>query len=344
MNLAWTIVIAILIFGLIIFIHELGHFATAKAVGIRVHEFALGMGPVLFRVKKGETQYAIRMFPIGGFVAMEGEEEDSEDTGAFCNKKVWQRTLVIVAGATMNILLGYVIMLIIVSNQNMVSTTVISEFDKDSASAQSLQVGDKILKVNNSVVHTANDIIFALVEAGDKPISMDILRKDEKQSLANVPFQLEKMEDGTPVVKLDFRVWGAKKTVGSVLRESWFMTTGVVKQVWSAFVKLVTGQFKVSQLSGPVGVTQAIGQVASTTNYSNLLMMIAFITINIGVFNLLPLPALDGGKLVFLLVEAVRGKPVPAKYEGFVHAAGLAFLMLVMVFVTFQDIVRIFKK
>lgn len=336
--------LAILMFGVIIMIHEMGHFFAAKAVGVQVHEFAIGMGPVVFRVEKGGTKYSLRLFPIGGFIAMEGEDEDSNDPNAFCNKPVWQRIIVDAAGATMNILLGFIVMVVIVCTQGMISTTIISEFDPSASSIQKLEKDDEILRINKEKVHTANDVIFALIHAEDKQIDILVRRNNEKVELKDVPFEREKMEDGTPVVKLDFRVYGDKLTVGSVLKESWYLTTGVVKEVWNAFTKLITGQFKVTQLSGPVGVTQAIGAAAATENSGNLLMMLAFITINIGVFNLLPLPALDGGRLLFLLLEAIRGKPIPAKYEGAVHATGLFLLMGLMLFVTFQDVVKIFTK
>ena len=161
-------------------------------------------------------------------------------------------------------------------------------------------------------------------------------------TLEDVPFAYEEVE-GQTIVQLDFKVAGKEKTPLLVLKESWYMTTGVVKEVWVSFGKLITGQFQMNQLAGPVGVTQMIGEVASTRDYSSIFLMTAFITINIGVFNLLPLPALDGGRLMFLLLELLRGKPVQAKYEGYVHAAGLFLLMGLMLFVTFNDIIRLIK-
>lgn len=342
MNLIVTILLAVLIFGAIIMIHELGHFLTAKAVGIAVPEFSIGMGPKLFQFTRGETDYTLRLFPIGGYVAMEGEDEQSADMRAFCNKKPAQKILVIAAGAAMNLLLGLLIMLGIVCSRPVVTSTQVSYFDPAAVSSEKLQLGDEIIKINDYKVHTANDLIYAFVDVGTKPVQMTVRRNGEIIKLADVPFAYEQIE-GQTIVKLDFKVQGVKKTPLLVLKESWYMTTGVVKQVWSSFGKLITGQFEMNQLSGPVGVTQMIGEVASTKDYSNIFLMVAFITINIGIFNLLPLPALDGGRLLFLFLELLRGKPVAPKYEGYVHAAGLFLLMGLMLVVTFNDIVRLIK-
>lgn len=342
MNLIVTILLAILIFGVIILIHEMGHFLTAKAVGISVPEFSIGMGPKLFQFGRGETRYTLRLFPIGGYVAMEGEDEDSVDERAFCNKKPLQKILVIAAGATMNLLLGFLIMLGIVCSRPVVTSTTIGYFDPAAVSNSKLELGDEILQISDYRVRTANDLIYAFVDVGKDPVQMTVRRDGEIIQLQDVPFAYEEVE-GQTIVKLDFKVQGLSKTPLRVLRESWYMTTGVVKEAWTSFGKLITGQFAMNQLSGPVGVTQMIGEVASTRDYSSIFLMTAFITINIGIFNLLPLPALDGGRLFFLLIELIRGKPIAPKYEGYVHAAGLFLLMGLMLFVTFNDIVRLIR-
>lgn len=342
MNLVVTILLAVVIFGVIILIHELGHFLTAKAVGVSVPEFSIGMGPELFHITRGETRYTLRALPIGGYVAMEGEDEESQDSRAFCNKKPLQKILVIAAGATMNLILGFAIMLGLVISRPVVSSTQISYFDPAAVSNEKLELGDEIVSINGYKVHTANDLIYAFVDVGTEPVQMTVIRDGEKIELSDVPFEYEEVEDQV-IVKLDFKVQGLEKTPLLVLKESWYMTTGVVKEVWTSFGKLITGQFEMNQLSGPVGVTQMIGEVASTRDFSTIFMMAAFITINIGVFNLLPLPALDGGRLLFLVLELLRGKPVAPKYEGYVHAAGLFLLMGLMLVVTFNDIVRLIK-
>ena len=208
--------------------------------------------------------------------------------------------------------------------------------------AQKLELDDEIISINGHKIHTANDLIYAFVDVGDQPVQMTVRRDGQKIELQDVPFAHEQVE-GQTIVQLDFKVKGLEKTPLRVLKQSWYMTTGVVKQVWGSFGKLISGQYQLNQLSGPVGVTQMIGEVASARDYSSFFFMTAFITINIGVFNLLPLPALDVGRLLFLFIELLRGKPVPAKYEGFVHAAGLVLLMGLMLMVTFNDIVRLIK-
>lgn len=342
MNLVGTILLAVLIFGVIIMLHELGHFLVAKSVGVCVPEFSIGMGPELFHFTKGETQYTLRLLPIGGYVAMEGEDEDSDNDRAFCNKKPWQKMLVIVAGATMNLILGFLLMLGMVMARPVITSTQVSYFDPAAVSCEKLQLGDEILSINGSKVHTANDMIYAFVDVGKDPVQMKVLRDGKIVDLVDVPFAYEEVE-GQTIVKLDFKVQGLEKTPLLVLKETWYMTTGVVKQVWSSLGKIITLQFKLNQLSGPVGVTKMIGEVAATRDYTSVLMMAAFISINIGVFNLLPFPALDGGRLLFNLIEIVRGKPVPAKYEGYVHAAGMFLLMGLMIFVTFNDIIKLIR-
>ena len=339
MSLFVTILSVILNFGFILFIHALGHFTVAKACGALVHEFSLGMGPALWKKQWGETTYALRLLPIGGFVAVEGEDEDSDNERAINRKPVWQRILFVGAGAFMNVLFGFILMVIIVANQELVSTTTIAQFQEGATSSQVLQIGDEILEVNGAPVRIGNDIVFEFISVGSEPVDLTIIRDGETILLEDVPFPMQTI-DGITMASMDFLVYGQEKTVFSTLKEAWHMTTGVVKQVWDSFFKLVTGQYKMQQLSGPVGVSSAIGEAASL-GMENLLLMVAFITINIGVFNLIPLPALDGGRLFFLLIEAVRGKPIPAKYEGFIHAAGLFLLMGLMLFVTFNDVVKL---
>lgn len=336
------IVLTILLFGVLIFIHEFGHFITAKLSGVRVNEFALGMGPVIWKFRKGETQYALRLFPIGGFVSMEGEDESSEEEGSFTKARIWNRILIIISGALMNLLLGFLLLLVVVSQQNAIGTTSIARFEDNATSSKMLQVDDQILKINGSSVHIDYDILYTMMRDSDGAVDMVVLRDKQKVTLEGVPFSTETMEDGTVTTTLDFKVYGKEKTVGSVLRQSFFYTGTVAKLVWTSLIDIVTGKFGINQLSGPVGVASAVGQ-ASSMGLSSFLMLAAFITINLGVFNLLPVPALDGGRLLFLLIEAVRGKPINPKYEGYVHALGFILLIGLMVVVTFNDILRLFR-
>ena len=315
------IVLTVLLFGVLIFIHEFGHFITAKLSGVKVNEFALGMGPVIWKTRKKDTQYALRLLPIGGFVSMEGEDEESEEEGSFSKARVWNKIWIVTAGALMNLLLGFLLLVIVVSQQNAIGTTTVARFEDGASSSQMLQVDDKILKINGSAIHIDYDIIYTMMRDSDGAVDMVVLRDGQKLELTDVPFSTEEMEDGTVTTTLDFKVYGKEKTVGGVLRQAFFYTGTVAKLVWTSLIDIVTGKFGINQLSGPVGVASAVGE-ASSMGLTSFLMLAAFITINLGVFNLLPIPALDGGRLLFLLIEAVRGKPVNPKSCPTVRPAG----------------------
>ena len=336
------IILTILLFGVLIFIHEFGHFITAKLSGVRVNEFALGMGPVIWKTKKNETQYALRLLPIGGFVSMEGEDEQSDAEGSFSKARVWNKILIVVAGAVMNLLLGFLLLVIVVSQQSAIGTTTIARFEEGATSSQMLQLDDRIVQINGSAVHIDYDIIYTMMRDPDGKVDMVVMRDGQKVTLEGVPFSTEQMEDGTVTTMLDFKVYGQEKTVGRVLCQAFFYTGTVANLVWTSLIDIVTGRFGINQLSGPVGVASAVGE-ATSMGLSSFLMLAAFITINLGVFNLLPIPALDGGRLLFLLIEAVRRKPINPKYEGYVHAFGFLLLFGLMIVVTFNDIVRLFR-
>ncbi|MDR2932204.1 MAG: site-2 protease family protein [Oscillospiraceae bacterium] len=339
-----TILIAILVFGLLIFIHELGHFLTAKWSGMKVNEFALGMGPTLFSFSKGETKYALRLFPIGGFVAVEGENEDSGDKRAFGNVHVAKRVIFVIAGAVMNITLGLVILGILSAQQSSFGSTQIAAFNEGAASNQQLKIDDKIIKIDGHRVRTDKDIIYEFMRARDGQLSM-VVERDGAQIPLDVQFQMEEADDGSGVsfINIDFRVYGVPKTFGGVIQNTFNWTATVVKQVWGSLVDLVTGRFGFNQLSGPVGVTEAIGK-ASSAGFDSLLLFVAYITVNLGVFNLLPIPALDGGRLIFLIIEIIRRKPINPKYENIVNATGFVLLIGLMICVTFNDVLKIFTR
>ncbi len=341
LNVAGTVLLTVLIFGLIIFIHELGHFLTAKATKIKVNEFALGMGPALVHFTRGETKYALRLFPIGGYVSMEGENEDSDDDRSFGHRPVWCRILVVVAGALMNLVLGFIIVLIITANQSAVASTTIAVFDSQATSNTALKENDEIIKINGSPVRIDYDIIFSLVRDTDGKADFVVRRDGEVVTLADVPFPVQKTAEGQ-TIRLDFKVFPVEKNIFSVTRQAFFYSVTIARVVWISLLDLITGKFGVQQLSGPVGVSQAIGQ-ASSIGWQSVFSLAAFITINVGIFNLLPLPALDGGRLLFLIIEIIRRKPVNPKYEGFVHTAGFALLILLMIVVTFNDIARLIR-
>ncbi len=341
MSIILQVVIAILVFSFLIFIHELGHFTVGKLSGMRVNEFSIGMGPAFWSKRYGETNYALRVLPIGGYVSVEGEDEDSSDPRAFCNVRLWKRILFVCAGAAMNLILGFAILSILVGMRDNLPTTIVGGFYENAASAEYLQVGDQIIAVNGSRVFTSNDISFSMVSDRDGIVDFTVIREGRKVEIQGVDFGMQTLEDGTKVINLDFAVMAAEKTLGTSIRYTFFWMLSIVRQVWLSFVNLITGNFSLSELSGPVGVSAVIGQ-ASSAGIKPLLLMVGFITVNIGVFNLLPVPALDGGRLIFLLIELVMRRPVNPKYEGFVHAAGFILLMGLMLVVTFNDIIRLF--
>ena len=346
-NKAWPIIIAILFFGLIIFIHELGHFIFAKLFKVKVNEFALGMGPTLFKIQGKETKYALRLFPIGGFVSMEGEDEESEEEGSFSKKPVWQRMIIVVAGATFNLILGLIICSVILATSKGIATTKIDSFEKNSVSSQyGLQAGDKIVKIDGKRVYSSYDLSFLMQRSKDGIFDFVVERDGEKVDLNDVKFETKEI-DGRNTIIYDFIVVGVKSSFKNVVKYSFGEAASISRIVYLSLFDLITGQYGLSDLSGPVGTVQIIAEVAqdsvSKFDFSNLLMIMALITINIGLFNLLPIPALDGGRFFFMLIELIFRKPVPAKYENWIHAAGLVLLLLFMAVVSFSDIWKLIQ-
>ena len=333
-----TILITILIFAVIIFIHECGHFAAAKLCKVRVNEFALGMGPTLFHVGKGETRYALRLFPIGGFVSMEGEDGGSGDPRAFCNQKVWKRILIVCAGAFMNLVLGFIVVLLMtIPSDRLPSMTVAQFYENASTEATGLQAGDEILRVNGRSIWVDSDLIYTLSTDEDGVVDMVVRRDGEKVELSDVAFTTQ---DGTLVI--DFTVQGVPANLPNVLSYSFRKTASIGRLVWIAVGQLITGQSSINELSGPIGTAQAIGQAASA-GLSTVMYLFAFITINVGIFNILPVPALDGGRLIFLLFELITRRRIKPEHEAYVHFAGFVLLILLIIFVSYHDIVNLIR-
>lgn len=339
------ILLALLVFGVLIFIHELGHFLAARACGVAINEFAIGMGPKLFswKSKKYGTQYVLRAFPIGGFVSMVGEDEASEEEGAFNKKNVWQKIAIIVAGPMMNIVLGVVLMFVLVAGSGQLVSTTVGAFTDGATSVEAgLSVGDTIRKVNGVSVHTGNELVYEIMNSGYKAVTLTVERDGEKIVLENVNFPLFE-ENGTTFGTTDFKLYAAQKTFGNVIKHAFFRSLSTVKMIWDSLISLLTGRYGVDSVSGPVGITQEIGKAASE-GWAYFLYMFVVISMNLGVFNLLPIPALDGGRLFFRIIEVFRGgKPLEAKWEAYVHAAGIMVLLAIMVLVTFKDIVKLFQ-
>ena len=343
---AWPILFALLFFGVIIMIHECGHFACAKLFKVKVNEFSLGMGPALFKRKKGDTLYALRLFPIGGYVAMEGEDDASEDDRAFNKKPVWQKMIIVVAGALMNLILGFILMvLLLTTSTDLIGTNTIKEFYPDAVSSQyGLQAGDRFVEIDGHHVWSELDLSFLMSRSQDGVFDFVVERNGEKVTLNDVHFATEQ-QNGITLIQYDFIIIGEQPGFLNIVKNAFTQSASIVRIVWLSVFDLVTGRYGMSELAGPVGTVDIIAdvtaQAVSSGSLTNLLTIMAFITINVGVANLLPLPALDGGRFLFLAVEAVRRKPVNPKYEGYVHAAGLALLLLLMVVVTYNDIARI---
>ncbi len=344
---AWPILMAIIFFGLIIMFHELGHFIFAKLFKVQVNEFSLGMGPTLFKFKKGETKYALRLFPIGGFVSMEGEDDESENERAFCNKPVWQRFIIVAAGGTVNLIMGVIIVAIMLCQSDLIGLPKIHSFHENAVSSQyGLEVKDEIKKINGKRVFSEYDISFLMARDKDGVIDFVVERNGEDVSLDGVEFQTVD-NNGTLTIVYDFIIQGVEPDFLSVTKNALFESVSIARVVWISLLDLVTGQYGLSDLSGPIGTVGFIADAAQTatqeTDFTPLLLLMSLIAINIGLFNLLPLPALDGGRLFFMAIEFIFRKPVPRKYEGWVHAIGLILLMLLMAVISFGDIIRLIK-
>lgn len=342
-----TIIGAIIIFSVIIFVHELGHFIAAKAFRVNVLEFALGMGPAIFKKQGKETLYSVRAIPMGGFCKMEGEDEDTGTNGAFSSKKPIPKIIILIAGATMNILLGFIIVTSITAvsafQAGGMSSTVVASVSSEASAAAFLKPGDKIVKVNNSTVHIKRDISFALSDvSGDREYNIEYIRDGKRYSNTFTPMETT-YDDGSKGYIIGFTIAPAKIGVFSILHEGFFQTVWMVKLVFVSLGMLFNGRANVSDMSGPVGVVSAMN-TAAQSGILDFLFFAAFLTVNIGVMNLLPLPALDGGRTVFALIELIFKKPVPPEKEGVVHFIGFALLIALMVFVTWNDILRLFGK
>lgn len=339
----WTILGAILIFSVIIFVHELGHFIAAKAFGVNVLEFAIGMGPAIWKKQGKNTLYSIRAVPMGGFCKMEGEDEDTGTDGAFSRKKPLPKIIILIAGAAMNILLGFIIVVTVTgvsaARNGGLASTVVESVNPDAQAAQFLQPGDKIVKVNNTTVHIKRDISFELSNAGGGESTVEFIRDGQRYRETFTPMQI-KYDDGSVGYVIGFNVAAEKPGVLNVLHESVFQTVWMVKLVFVSIGMLLGGKASVSDMSGPVGVVSAMN-TAAQSGWLNFLFFAAFLTVNIGVMNLLPLPALDGGRTVFALIELIFRKPVPVEKEGIVHFIGFILLIALMVFVTWNDIARL---
>lgn len=446
------IIIGVFLFEFIIFAHEFGHFISAKRSGVQVNEFALGMGPQIFSFTRGETKYSLRLLPIGGYCAMEGEDEDSDNPRAFNNAKIWKRMIIIVAGAFMNFVVGFLLMFIVVVQQPVYESTTVSGFAPYAYTANSgLQAGDEIVDINGFSVWNSKDLqfgiqtlqctnvdpsslevykqdcanaatdvlryiydnekdlygaelsedeendLYTVLSDGCKKINkseskeesydllksttdalyeyknlsetvdydypeitekservrftgdVTVIRDGERVRLEGVQFLTYLNSDGKneskPSASVDFFVEPIEKNFVTVIQQTVSQTLTMAKTVWQSLIMLVQGRFTFNDLSGPVGITKAVSMVASEglkTNFlsavNNIIFIMALITVNLGVVNMLPFPALDGGRFVFLLIEAIIRRPLPRKIEYVVNGVGLAILLGFIAIVSLKDV------
>jgi len=327
---------SIFVFLLVIALHEFGHFIVAKAVGVRVNEFSIGMGPSIYNKQKGETQYSIRALPIGGYVAMEGEEENSNDPRSFGNVSVGRRMAVVLAGAAMNFVLAYIAFTLASLIIGFPTTTVDQVFHDSPAEQAGIMPGDRIVSIDDHPISEWNDIVDNI---GDKTDQMQV--KVEREGVQK-SFELQPtVKDGQSIIGI------SPKNKIDVLEsfKSGFTLIGVtIGSIFSVFGLIFSGQFSMDMLAGPVGVVQVIGQSASA-GFGSLIFILGFISANLGFMNLLPIPALDGGKMVFLAIEGIRGRPISEKIEMTLSMIGITLLFGLMIYVTiFSDIARIINN
>lgn len=340
-SILFYVIVMALVFGVMIFIHEAGHFFTARACGITVKEFAIGMGPKLFSwtSKKHGTLHSLRILPIGGYVSMEGEDDASEDENAFCNKPVWKRMLVVAAGPFMNIVLGIILTLVVVLASPM-GKTVIAEFNDGASSNEKLAVGDEIVQIGGTYVFSVNEVMYEIMNQGHEPIDIVVKRSGEKITLEDVVFE-KLTEDGVVFGDMDFSVEKENKNFVTVVKQTATRSLSTVKMVYDSLIGMLTGRFGLDAVSGPVGVAQTVGDAAKT-NFVGFLYIGAILTINLGVFNFIPFPALDGGRFLLLCIEAIRRKPINKNIEGYINFVGLIILFGFMIFITCKDIFNLF--
>ena len=351
-----TIVFAILLFSFLIFIHELGHFVAAKLSGVQVNEFAIFMGPAIFKKQIGETLYAIRCIPIGGYCAMEGEDGESDNPRSFGHAAWWKRLIILVAGAAMNFIAGVLIMVIVYLPVQQTILPVIESFEEFSTvdGEHGLQVGDRILEVDGERVYMQSDFSMILSFHPGDTHDLVVERDGKKVVLNDLPMEKHAVTyaDGTKQLLYGMNFTLVETDLPMKLELAWYNCIDTVRTVRLSLQMLVTGQAGLQDMSGPVGIVQIMSDTAqaSETSFDALMNMLyfgGFIAINLAVMNLLPIPALDGGRVVGLLlttaVEAVTKKKIDPKYEAYLHGIGMVLLLALMAVIMFKDIFTIFK-
>lgn len=349
-----TILFAILLFSILIFVHELGHFLAAKASGVRVNEFSMFMGPAIFKKKVGDTLYALRCIPIGGYCAMEGENEDTDDPHSFQKAAWWKRLIILVAGSFMNFVIGFLIFAIVFAPAREFVVPVISSAEEGCTVVREggLQVGDEIVKLDGENIYVQSD--FSMILYFNPGDTHDIVVKRNGEKLVFNDYLMEKhLFAGEETERYGFSFDVVDATFGNKLEYVWKTGLNVVRNVRMSLQMIFRGQAGLSDMTGPVGIVQMMSDTAqdAPTNLDALLNMLyigGFLAINLAVMNLLPIPALDGGRVVGLLlttaIEGITHKKLDAKYEGYVHGIGMILLLALMGIILFKDIFVIFKR
>lgn len=366
MTILLTILASLLVFGAVIAVHEFGHFAAAKLSGIQVNEFAIGMGPALWKKIAGGTQYTLRLLPVGGYVAMEGEgspesnqaerardgqpeEEENpippdQRTGIpFPEAAIWKRAIVMAAGPLMNFVLGFVVLVgLIAFRPEPIASRVIYEVEEGALCGQTgLEAGDEIVAINGRRCFVANDILYELARTRDTQADFTVRRDGQLLELPGVRFDTYTSEDGGTQMNIGFTVYALARTPLNVLKESVNSELYYSRIIFTSLIDLLQGRESINNLSGPVGIVSAISQAASY-GLTDVVEMLVLITVNLGVFNLLPIPALDGGRLVFLGVEAVIRRPVSERLQENLTLATFILMFGLMIFATYNDVIRLF--
>lgn len=344
------ILLAILMFGVLIMTHELGHFLTAKLFGVRVNEFSICMGPAIWKKTVGETTYAVRCIPIGGYCAMEGEDESSDDPRAFTSAKAWKRAIILAAGSAMNFLTGLVLLVALYSAVAGFNVPVISDFYPDCPlqSEQGLQVGDELYRIDGRRVYQYSNV-GTLLSRNTTGVYDLVLRRDGRLiELNDFPMQKQAYEqDGETVYLYGIYFGFEEKTVATVLKHSWYTALDFARMVWMSLEDMISGLVSIQDVSGPVGIVSVIAQTGEASETSaaaaiNISYLGAFIAVNLAVMNLLPIPALDGGRIFFLaitwVIERLTRRKLDPKYEGYIHAAGMVLLLALIAVISCKDI------
>lgn len=379
-----TAIVTVIMFLVMISLHEFGHFITAKLMDFKILEYAIGFGPAIWKSKKSEIQYSLRVVPFGGYCKFEGEDEDSLDKRAFSNQAVWKRIIVVAAGGVFNVILGFILFLVIISQTSPMVTNRVDSVVKNSyISDAGLMSGDEIIRINGKKVNFYNDITLYTQEFTENTECDLVIKRDgEKKTLSFKPTKsaseykytdsgveitgfingiktdTDFYEYDEDIVKDEEKVGTEERverliigfvpvkeevTIFNIWGEAWNQTRFVVKLVYNSLWQMITGKVGVDKMSGPVGIVKEVNTAVNSGSSSWLyvLNLTALLTINLGVFNLLPVPALDGGRLFFMLIELITRKKIPPEKEGLVHSIGFMLLIALIIFISYNDIMKL---